>query len=150
MPTDPNEVALGQLSQLIGYALRRAQQAVAQDFAAVLEAEGLRPIQFAVLEILSANPGLRQARASAALGIQTTNFVPLFDALEQAGLAERRPIPGDRRARGLHLTEAGAARLARLQSVIAAHEARFTARVGVDGRAQLLGLLARLADPAFG
>ncbi len=143
-------VDVGSLSRLIGFALRRAQTAVLQDFSATLGEENIRPAQYSVLEVLRASPGLRQAQVSAALGIKTTNFVPLFDALEAAGLAERRAISADRRAKGLFLSERGATTLARLHTKVAAHEARFTARLGEDGKGVLLGLLARLQDPAFG
>ncbi len=142
-------IDLGVLSGQIGHALRRAHAAVFQDFAATLEAESIRPAQHSVLEVLRASPGLRQAQVAAALGIKTTNFVPLFDALEAAGLAERRAISDDRRARGLFLSDRGAAMLDRLRAGVAAHEARFAARLGTDGKLLLLGLLARLQDPAF-
>jgi len=88
-------------------------------------------------------------RAGAALGVARTNFVPLFDALERRGLAERRDIEGDRRARGLFLTAAGAALLDQVDPVLAAQQARLNQRLGEDGRHALLGLLGRLADPAF-
>ncbi|MCW3476217.1 MarR family transcriptional regulator [Rhodovastum sp. RN2-1] len=142
-------VDLGPLPGLTGYALRRAQIAVFHDFHRTMEAEGIRTAQFSVLEVLKANPGLRQTQVSFALGIKTTNFVPLFDELERRGLAERRPIPGDRRAKGLFLTEAGRATLERLEKLVAEHEARFVARIGAAGKAQLLGLLHRLTDRTF-
>ena len=142
-------VPLGRLPGLVGYALRRAQAAVFHDLHAALEPEDIRATQFAVLEVLHAGPGFRANQVSAALGIRTTNFVPLFDALEVRGLVERRAMAGDRRAKGLFLTEAGAALLGRLGALVAAHEARFAARVGVEGKAQLLGLLARLGNTAF-
>lgn len=147
--TPDGAVDVGSLSRLIGFALRRAQTAVFQDFVATLDAEDIRPAQYSVLEVLRASPGLRQAQVSAALGIKTTNFVPLFDALEAAGLAERRTISADRRAKGLFLTGHGLATLERLHAKVAEHEARFTARIGEDGKGVLLGLLARLQDPGF-
>jgi DNA-binding MarR family transcriptional regulator len=130
-------------------ALRRAQAAVTEAFHTPLAAQDLRPIQHAVLHVLRRQPGLRQSQVSAALGIARTNFVPLFDALERRGLAERRDIEGDRRARGLFLTEAGAALLEQVDPILAAQQARLNQRLGADGRHTLLGLLSRLADPAF-
>ena len=73
--------------------------------------------------------------------------MPLVDALEARGLAERRPVPGDRRARGLFLTRLGAEALARLEAKAAAHEAKLAARLGSEGRMQLVALLRRLSDP---
>jgi len=75
--------------------------------------------------------------------------VPLLDELERRDLAARRPIAGDRRARSLFLTPHGQDLLTRLEQRAAEHEAGVVARLGADGRAQLLGLLHRLTDPAF-
>ena len=114
-----------------------------------LTLEVLVALVFAVMVVLSRNPGLRQTQVGFALDIQRTNLVPLIDALEKRGLAERRAVPGDRRARGLFLTKLGAETLARLEARAAAHEARLAARLGTDGRGKLLALLHRLSDPAF-
>jgi len=127
-------VDLGPLPGLVGYALRRAQLVVFQDFHHHVADADIRPVQFSVL---------------AALGIKRTNFVPLLDGLEARGLAERRRVKGDRRASALFLTEQGAETLGRLERRVAAHEAKFAARLGPNGPTQLLSLLQRLTDPAF-
>lgn len=137
------------LTGMLGFALRRAQAAVTQDFLDRFAAEGLRPMQYAVLSLLQGNSGLRQNQVSEALGIKRTNFVPLLDELERRGFAERRRVAGDRRAAALVLTEAGHAVLKRLAAAAQAHEARFTARLGPQNRSTLIGLLSRLSDPAF-
>jgi DNA-binding MarR family transcriptional regulator len=49
----------------------------------------------------------RQNAMGSALGIDRTVLTYLVDRLEQAGLIERQPDPGDRRARLLHITDAG-------------------------------------------
>jgi DNA-binding MarR family transcriptional regulator len=147
-PADP-VVALGCLSDSIGHALRRAQAAVLQDFHRRFAAEDIRPVQFAILLVLHHNPGLRATQVAFALGLKRTNFVPLLDELEARGLAERRRVPGDRRASALFLTGEGAATLVRLERIHAGREQALAARLGPGGRATLLGLLARLTDPAF-
>lgn len=142
-------VDLGALGRSLGFALRRAQAAVAEDFAARFGPEDIRPIQFALLTVLRHNPGLRQTQVSFALGVKRTNFVPLLDELTGRGLAERRQVPGDRRAAALFLTRDGAALLDRLEGLARAHEARFAARIGAADYATLLGLLHRVADRAL-
>ena len=139
-------VDLGPLGRTLGFALRRAQAAVAEDFAARFGPEDIRPIQLALLTVLRHNPGLRQTQVSFALGIKRTNFVPLLDELTRRGLAERRQVPGDRRAAALFLTREGGALLDRLEDLARAHEARFAARIGAADYATLLGLLHRVAD----
>lgn len=142
-------VDLGPLPGLIGYALRRAQLAVFQDFHRHFADAEIRPAQFSVLVVLKQNPGLRATHVASALGIKRTNFVPLFDGLQARGLVERRPVKGDRRVSALFLTGAGTETLARLEALVAVHEAKFAARLGAEGRYQLMGLLHRLTESAF-
>jgi DNA-binding MarR family transcriptional regulator len=144
---DAGAVALGPLRTKLHHALRAAQAGVMDELHAALAAEEMRALPFAIMVVLSRNPGLRQIQVGFALGIQPTNLVPLIDALEERGLAERRPVPRDRRAHGLFLTRLGAETLARLEAQAAAHEARLAERLGPGGREQLLALLRRLTDP---
>lgn len=137
---------LGPLSDFLGYALRRAQLAVFDDFFATVADLDLRPAQFGLLVVINQNPGLKQTDASAALGIQTPNFVGLVDELEQRGLAQRMAAANDRRSHALHLTKAGEALLEKVMAKQAEHEARMTARIGQSGREQLLVLLDQLAS----
>lgn len=146
-PEDEAAVELGPLRTMLHHALRAAQAGVMEELHAAFAAEEMRPLPFAILVVLSRNPGLRQTQVGFALGIQPTNLVPLIDALEERGLAERRPVPKDRRAHGLFLTRLGTETLARLEGQAAAHEARLAERLGPGGREQLLALLRRLADP---
>jgi DNA-binding MarR family transcriptional regulator len=136
---------LGPLSAYLGYALRRAQLVVFDDFFHTFADMELRPAQFGLLVVINQNPGLKQTDASAALGIQTPNFVALVDELERRGLAQRMPAENDRRSHALHLTKAGEAMLKRVIARQAEHEERMTAKIGKAGREQLLALLDKLA-----
>jgi DNA-binding MarR family transcriptional regulator len=144
---DDAAIDLGPLAAMLHHALRDAQAQVLEELQASFAVEDMRPLPFAILVVLARNPGLRQIQVGFALGIQPTNLVPLIDALEERGLAERRPVPRDRRAHGLFLTRLGAETLARLEAQAAAHEARLAERLGPGGREQLLALLRRLTDP---
>ena len=137
---------LGPLPGWVGYALRRAQLAVFDDFIRTLDSVGLRPASFSALVVISRNPGLNQSEVSAALGIQRTNFVTMVDELERRGLAERRPSETDRRSHALHLTGEGERLLRRAMELQEDHERRLTDRLGPGGREQLLGLLAAIVD----
>lgn len=144
---DPS-IDTGGLEQNLGYALRRAQLAVFDDFHRSLAHEDIRTAQYSVLLILRHNPGLRQNQVSAALGIKTANFVPLLDGLERRGLAERRLILTDRRAKRLFLTSLGHTTLTRLEDLVNAHDARVAARIGLEGKRTLLALLHNLSEGA--
>jgi len=132
---------MGDLPTRMGDALRRAQITVFEDFIARLAPEDIRPAQYSALKLIGLNPGARQTDVSAALGIQRSNFGPLFDGLEQRGLVERRRSQGDRRSLGLYLTDAGLAGIARLDVLVEAHEAKFARRIGAQGRVTLQTLL---------
>jgi DNA-binding MarR family transcriptional regulator len=143
---DAGALDVGRLQEHVGYALRRAQLAVFQDFIQTMEKVALRPAQYSVLLVMDTHPGLKQTEIAALLGIKRTNFVALVDELEQRGLAERAPSPTDRRSNALYLTKAGKALLARAEKTVTEHEQRLIGLIGVEGKRQLLGLLSKLAE----
>jgi DNA-binding MarR family transcriptional regulator len=137
---------LGPLPELIGYVLRRAQLAVFQDFFKTFAPFDIRPAQFSVLTIIERNPGLTQSQVAEALGIKRTNFVGMLDALEARGLTERRPGARDKRSYALYLTADGQALMRKLKPVLKAHESRMIAKIGENGRDQLVALLHDIVD----
>jgi DNA-binding MarR family transcriptional regulator len=140
------EVSLGPLSGYVGFVLRRIQIAVFAGFIASLSELDLKPAQYSLLEIVDANPGLRQSEAAAALGIQKANFVGLVRKLERRSLLQRRRSVADRRSYVLHLQPGGRRLLAQARALHDAHESRLTAQLGSGGRERLLQLLTRLAS----
>ena len=140
-------VDLGPLPRLTGYALRRAQLAVFDDFLATLAELDLRPAQYSVLLVVERNPGSTQTAVAAALGIQRANFVALIDGLENRGLARRAPSPNDRRSHALLLTPSGAKFLQQMMPSLDQHEAELARGLSADERAQLIRLLGRVSAP---
>jgi len=51
--------------------------------------------------------GLRQRELAEEMGVEGPSLVRVLDGLESAGLLERREDPCDRRAKTLHMTDAG-------------------------------------------
>src|SRR3954451_7281685 len=74
-----HEPDLGDLSEALGYLLRRAQLASFKSFKEVFKGTNITPAQFSVLVIIDRSPGLRQNQVSDALGIKRANFVALID-----------------------------------------------------------------------
>jgi DNA-binding MarR family transcriptional regulator len=140
------DVQFGPLTDYLGYALRRAQMSAVGEFLEAFKEVDLRPTQFAVLTIISENPGVRQTEVCAALGIQKANFVPLLNELERRGLALRKAVVADRRSSALHLTPLGKSTLERAQTIHEAYEGQFVARLGKRGRDQLLVLLSKVTE----
>jgi DNA-binding MarR family transcriptional regulator len=143
---DRNGISLGPLAGYVGFMLRRIQTTVFADFIASLGELDLRPAQYTLLEVIDANPGLRQSDAASALGIQKANFVALVSELERRALVQRRRSSADRRCYALHLQPRGRRLLEAARGRHDAQESRLGALLGVHERQRLLTLLNRLAE----
>ncbi len=71
-----------------------------------VERHGLTYARARLLTTIGRHEGASQSELAAILGIETPTLKRLLDALEDQGLAERRPIPEDARKHAIHLTEA--------------------------------------------
>ncbi|HEX6957980.1 MAG TPA: MarR family transcriptional regulator [Ferrovibrio sp.] len=144
--------ALGVLPGLLGYTLRRTQEAVFGDFLANVTAKlspaGMTPGQFGVLAIIAANPGLKQIELGGALGVDRSTIVAAVDKLEKRGLVERRSVPHDRRAHALNLTGEGQRIYRKALGLIERHEEKITDGLSAEERAMLLALLAKVMRAA--
>ena len=78
--------------------------------AQALGSVGLTPSEFAVLNVLGAREGTIQQQLSTDMGIDPSAMVKLVNELEEAGLAERRRRPNDRRAWEVKITPNGRTR----------------------------------------
>jgi DNA-binding MarR family transcriptional regulator len=150
-PAEPADemqaVQLGELSGLLGYALKRAQLKVFEDFLRCMAPLQLTPAQFSVLLLLDRNPGRNQTEIATTLGILRPNFVALLDSLESRDLCTRARSANDRRSHVLLLTEKGRSVLARAKKlVVTKHEARLNELLGPAGREALLAMLTKIAQ----
>ncbi|MGE5548551.1 MAG: MarR family winged helix-turn-helix transcriptional regulator [Solirubrobacterales bacterium] len=148
-PSDHEGEALsyGMLPDLLGFHLRRAQVALFRHFAqSVGAAADITPGLFGMLQVIAANPGLGQSRLAEAMEVERSTIVKVVDQLEGRGLIVRAPSPTDRRSHCLELTPAGRGELARMEHLVAAHEAEATGKLTPDERQTLIRLLIRLVD----
>jgi DNA-binding MarR family transcriptional regulator len=137
---------LGELSELLGYSLKRAQLRVFEDFLRCVAPLQLTPAQFSVLLLLDKNPGRNQTEIANTLGILRPNFVAMLDALESRDLCTRMRSTNDRRSHILMLTDKGRAVLARAKKLVATkHEARLNELLGPANRVALLDMLSKIA-----
>jgi MarR family transcriptional regulator for hemolysin len=105
---------------------------------------GLTRAQCKVLGYLARNEGINQAGLADLLEIKPMTLVRQIDRMEEQGWIERRPDPGDRRARRLVLTDKARPILARILDL--STEVRAEAFVGLseaEGR-RLIDLLGRV------
>lgn len=144
-PPDSEPVVRGP-TQSVAYLLSKLGSDAGTAFARRLEPLGLEPRHIGILRIVAGSNDETQLELSGRLGIGPGRMVKLLDDLEQRGLVERRVHPEDRRARVLQLTAAGKKMLGRANAIGMEHERETCAPLTVDERAQLLGLLQRLAN----
>jgi DNA-binding MarR family transcriptional regulator len=145
-PSEAQDLQLGELSELLGYSLKRAQLKVFEDFLRCVEPLQLTPAQFSVLLLMDKNPGRNQTEIANTLGILRPNFVAMLDGLESRDLCTRIRSTNDRRSHILVLTDKGRAVLARAKKLVASkHEARLNELLGPANRAALLDMLAKIA-----
>ena len=145
-PTESTALQLGELSDLLGYSIKRAQLKIFEDFLRCVAPLQLTPAQFSVLLLLEKNPGRNQTEIANTLGILRPNFVAMLDGLESRDLCTRVRSTNDRRSHILMLTDKGRSVLTRAKKLVAAkHEARLIELLGPANRAALLSMLATIA-----
>jgi DNA-binding MarR family transcriptional regulator len=142
----------GILPDLLGYSLRRSQEAVFSAFVSMVTAKlgaaELTPGQFGVLAIIAANPGLKQIELGGALGVDRSTVVAAVDKLEKRGLVERRAVPKDRRAHALTLTPEGQRVYRKALALVERHEARIAENLSAAERTTLFALLSKVQAAA--
>src|SRR5664279_5157448 len=136
---------MGELSELLGYSLKRAQLKVFEDFLRCVAPLQLTPAQLSVLLLLDKNLDRNQSEIANTLGILRANFVAMLDGLESRDLCARIKSANDRRSHILALTDKGRSVLARAKKLVATkHEARLNELLGPDSRTALLDMLAKI------
>ena len=141
-PGDASPFALGLL-------LRRAHWRAAAVMAEALRPLGIELRHFAVLIVLVDRGPTVQRDLAAATGSDKAGIMRVVDDLERRGLAVRKTVPGDRRARAVEITPQG------LELFDAAHVAaeplaeRLVAELESGEPERLMDLLTRLPIPAI-
>jgi DNA-binding MarR family transcriptional regulator len=135
----------GSLPMHLGYALRRAQIAAFDAFAAATAGHPITPPRYTALVILEANPGISQTMLGEVLGTARSGAMMLTNWLVARGLAQRRHRVEDARAWGLYLTRRGKLLVAGLKRRVLQHDQRFGARLSAAERREFLRLLGKLA-----
>ncbi len=138
------KVDLGMLPRLLGYNLRRANQASWRTYVSFIGESNIRPGLFSLLILTRSNPGIAQIELGTHLGVDKASIVALLDRLERAGLIERRRSTRDRRRQGIFLTEAGTTELDALVAQVRQLERHMASRFTKAELDQFLGFLHRM------
>jgi DNA-binding MarR family transcriptional regulator len=139
MASDPSVEI--EVAEFVGQLFFRMWRATHTQTAAALQTIGLTPALFAVLNYLRAHEGAIQQQIGSAMGIDPSTMVALVDELEQAGLAKRRPLPHDRRAREVLITPKGRRTLQRGRELAEEVEDDVLRGLSAAERRQLVTLL---------
>ncbi|GAA4491889.1 hypothetical protein GCM10023191_026580 [Actinoallomurus oryzae] len=142
-PGDESPFALGLL-------LRRAHAR-----AAAVLTEALRPLDlelrhFAVLIVLVNRGPTVQRDLATATGSDKAAIMRVVDDLERRGLAVRKTVPGDRRARAVEITPQGLEIFDRAHVAAEPLAEHLVAELEPGEHERLTDLLTRIADPADG
>jgi DNA-binding MarR family transcriptional regulator len=142
-PGDTSPFALGLL-------LRRAHWRAAAVMGEALRPLGIELRHFAVLIELVNNGPTVQRDLVAATGSDKAGIMRVVDDLERKGLAVRKAVPGDRRARAVEITPQGLELFDAVHVVAEPLAERLVAELGPGEPEKLKELLTRLAHPADG
>jgi MarR family transcriptional regulator for hemolysin len=132
------------LQDNLGWLLEHASHVLGTENAAALAPLGLGSRGLCVLSAALGRE-LTQKDLVAAVGVDKTTLVVTLDELERLGYAERRVASTDRRARVVCVTEAGAAKVAEGQAIVAAVQDDVLGTLPAGERAAFLSALRRLA-----
>ena len=128
----------------VGFLLSQLGFSSSKCFADDLEPLGIHPGEFALMRFVAASEGQSQHALAERLGIPPSRMVAKVDALEEAGLLERRTDPDDRRVRALYLTPKGRDVLERASRIAVEYESRLCSELEEGEREELIGLLQKL------
>jgi MarR family transcriptional regulator, transcriptional regulator for hemolysin len=133
------------LSANLGWLLSQASYAIATELGAALEPLGISPRSYCVLATAMREEH-SQTELTHLVGMDKTTMVVTLDALEEAGLAERRPSAADRRARVIAVTKQGEKTVAKARELIEAVQADILGALPAAERKRFVASLDRLVS----
>jgi DNA-binding MarR family transcriptional regulator len=130
----------------LGDLLMRAARTLRRRWRSVLAPWDLSPHQARALGVVGRRDGVRLSDLADSLHIAPRSATEVADGLQERGLIERTPDPGDRRAVLLRATDEGRRIRAEIDAARSADAAVLFARLPAADRAELGRLLQTLAD----
>jgi DNA-binding MarR family transcriptional regulator len=137
--TDDRTAELGDLLMRVARTQRRRWRDV-------LAPWDLSPHQARALKVVSERDGVRLSDLAEALHIAPRSATEVADGLQERGLIERTPDPGDRRAVLLRPTEEGRRIRGEIGAARAADSAELFGRLSPADRVELARVLRALVD----
>ncbi|GGQ17618.1 MarR family winged helix-turn-helix transcriptional regulator [Streptosporangium pseudovulgare] len=142
-PVAPHQA--GDVTEHVGYRLKRAAAALRSAMDQVLREHGLTVPQYACLELLDERPGISGAELARRTFVTRQSSSVVLRGLQEADLVTRPATPDHGRALPVHLTEEGLARLEAARAAVYAVERRMIQAIPPRRLDALLADLDRMA-----
>jgi DNA-binding MarR family transcriptional regulator len=128
----------------LGWLLANVSHALTTEMTAALEDLSVTPRAYCLLATAMQGEYTQTALAQA-IGLDKTTMVVTIDALERAGLVERRTSSADRRARVIAVTAAGEEKVAEGERIVAHISEDVLSALAPENRAAFMDALRQLA-----
>ena len=129
-----------------GFLIRRLHQIHLAMFAEECGAFNITPVQFSIMSVAAAQPGLEQARLGYEVGVDRTTLANVVARLESRSLLARTAGAADRRVKHVSLTPDGLDLLARIEAPARQAHERTVEALPEAEREMFLRALARLVE----
>lgn len=138
--------SIAELTAHTGYWMRIVSNAVSQDFARRVAAEGVTVAEWVILRALHDETAIAPSMLAAKLRMTKGAISKLADRLIEKGLVTRAEDDKDRRAHHLSLSDAGRAKVPVLAGLADANEAEAFGALSTEEHAELGRLLRALVE----
>ncbi len=129
-----------------GHLIRRVQQISTALFTEECAVFDLTSVQFAALHIINLHPGVDATRLSALIAFDRSTIGDVLDRMAHKGWIRRSPASADRRMKLIELTPDGARLLRQVRPAVQRVQDRILAPLTPTDRADMVRLLAQLAE----
>jgi DNA-binding MarR family transcriptional regulator len=143
----PEGMDLDGLDEILGVHVSLANLTILQHFNRSFSGIGLTPKQTSTLWLAAANPGIAQVDIARFFRMDRATMLGITNSLTDQGLLDRGPSIRSGRTVGLHITPAGAAKLAAAKAAVARHELWVKSALTPREVDQLFTLLVKLNRP---
>jgi DNA-binding MarR family transcriptional regulator len=146
------ELAAETLAERPGFLIRRMHQIHLALFAEECAEFDITPVQYSILTVAGAQPGLDQAQLAYEVGVDRATLANVVARLESKHLIKRSPSTSDKRVKLVSLTARGAVLLDKMLLPVQRAHDRTIAALPAAEQSVFLKLLMRLVDAenAFG
>ncbi len=129
-----------------GFLIRRLHQIHISLFAEECAGFDVTPVQYSVLSVINAQPGMDQSAIAEEIGVDRATLANVVARLEAGGLLRRTISRLDRRQKLLSLTQRGKNLLVKMQEPVQRAHARTIEPLAAKDREKFLNLLIQLVD----